>query len=501
MKKIITLTYILLALLPMKLTAHDFELDGIYYNINGNEAIVTFKGNYSYSNGYNGNVTIPNTVSYNGITYNVSSIGNEAFSGCNELTSVSIPNSVTEIGNYSFSYCEGLTSVTIPNSVTTIGNHAFLHCCGLTSITIPNSVTTIGSHAFTDCWTLTSASIPSQLKVLGDAAFLGCFKLESNMYIPKTVTYIGLYPFAECDSLTILTVDKDNPIYDSRDNCNAIIETSTNTLICGINTSTIPESITSIGDYAFRACYLLESIYIPEKVKKIGECAFYLDSKLRELNIPASVTAISDWTFGGCHKLKVTIPNSITYIGSHAFYGCSLLNSNIPNAVIHIGDWAFAECTSMTSISIPNTIRFIGDNAFYGCNSSSSGAYYWNTPTDVYSYITNVSAVSIGSEVFNLVINDYSNRTLYVPYGTSAEYQADTKWSQYFGSIVEMNGPSGDMNGDGTISIRDVTTLIDYLLGAESGSFSVDNADVNGDGQITIADATALIDMLLSGDN
>lgn len=134
---------------------------------------------------------------------------------------------------------------------------------------------------------------------------------------------------------------------------------------------------------------------------------------------------------------------------------------------------------------------------YYGCNSSSSGAYYWNTPTDVYSYITNVSAVSIGSEVFNLVINDYSNRTLYVPYGTSAEYQADTKWSQYFGSIVEMNGPSGDMNGDGTISIRDVTTLIDYLLGAESGSFSVDNADVNGDGQITIADATALIDMLL----
>lgn len=133
-------------------SAHDFEVDGIYYNINsdGTSVSVTFKGSSydSYSNEYSGAVTIPATVTYSGKTYSVTSIGDSAFDGCSGLTSVKIPNSVKSIGKYAFYGCSGLTSVEIPNSVTSIGEGTFWYCSGLTSVVIPNSVTSIGNSAF-----------------------------------------------------------------------------------------------------------------------------------------------------------------------------------------------------------------------------------------------------------------------------------------------------------------------------------------------------------------
>ena len=176
MKHLIKLSLLLALLLPATATAHDFVVDGIYYNINGTDATVTYKGTYNwqYSDRYTGDVTIPSVVSYNGTTYSVTSIGNSAFYGCTGLTSVTIPNSVTSIGNYAFYDCSGLTSVTIPNSVASISGYAFYRCQSLTSLTIGNSVTSIGGRAFQDCIGLTSVTIPNSVTSIGLGAFQAC---------------------------------------------------------------------------------------------------------------------------------------------------------------------------------------------------------------------------------------------------------------------------------------------------------------------------------------
>ena len=255
---------------------------------------------------------------------------NELIKGCK---STLIPNSVTSIGESAFAYCSGLTSVTIGNSVTTIGRGAFAGCSGLTSVTIGNSVTSIGEWAFAGCSGLTSVTIPNSVTSIGVVAFRGCSGL-SSVTIGNSVTSIGSYAFSGCSGLTSMVVDKNNGTFDSRDNCNAIIETSTNKLVVGCKNSIIPNSVTSIGRYAFYNCSGLTSVTIPNSVTSIGEFAFQSCSGLTSVSIPNFVTSIGEYAFSHCPGLtSVTIGNSVTSIGKYVFWGCSGLTKLVSLAV------------------------------------------------------------------------------------------------------------------------------------------------------------------------
>ena len=357
----------LLASLPIN--AYDFELDGIYYYIYDDNAYVTHGETKC-----RGDVVIPENVTYNGISYSVNGISTMAFENCKELTSILIPGSVTYIGKDAFHGCTNLISVIIPNSVTSIGETAFASC-NLTSIIIPSSVTNMNHDAF-----------------------------------------IG------CGDLTSIIVEAGNPKYDSRENCNAIIETASNTLFRGSNNTIIPHSVTSIDRPGFSGCRSMTSITIPNSVTSIGELSFSGCSGLKSISIPNSVTSIGWRAFFDCSGLaSVTIPNSVTSIGSSSFDGCSGLTSiTIPNSVEEIRDGAFIRCNSLSSIMvesgnpifdsrdncnaiietssntlitgckntiIPISVTSIGDYAFWGCN----GLTTITIPNSV---------TSIGSKVF-----------------------------------------------------------------------------------------------------
>ena len=214
---------------------------------------------------------------------------------------------MTSIGNYAFEYCEGLTSITIPNSVASIGYSAFYGCSGLTSITIPNSVTSIGNYAFEGCSGLTSVVIPNSVTSIGVRAFTRCSGLTS-ITIPNSVTSIGMYAFSHCSGLESIVVEKGNTKYDSRNNCNAIIETKSNTLITGCKNTVIPNSVTSIGHYAFSGCSGLTSITIPNSIKSIGSGAFYNCENLTDVYCLATdVPATSSDAFEGSYPEYMTL--------------------------------------------------------------------------------------------------------------------------------------------------------------------------------------------------
>ena len=410
MKKQIFL--LLLTLLPIVASAHDIEVanaDGktIYYKwVNNNtELAVSYRGSSynDYSNEYSGNVVIPESVTYNGNTYSVTSIGSQAFQGCSGLTSVTIPNSVTSIGYRAFYNCSGLTSVTIPNSVTSIGSQAFYYCSGLTSVTIPNSVTSIGSQAFYVCSGLTSVIIGSGVTSIGSDAFSNT-SLKKTIWLTNTppsgytnangtINYVSNDKFSSLSNVvkyqflsSYFDVDgiRYVPVSPSERTCDAIDcvynESAANTKISStvtnrgitLNVQNIQpyicynnkfiESLTcnnagDISQYAFAGCSSMTSISLGEKITSIGKSAFQNCSSLESIVIPDLVTSIEDHTLYGCSALKeLKIGAGVKTIKQYAFYGCNSLPSiTIPAAVTNISNYIFENCIGLKEVIISDS--------------------------------------------------------------------------------------------------------------------------------------------------
>ena len=412
------------------------------------------------------NTIIPNSVT---------SIGDYAFYGCSSLSSINIPDSVTSIGSYAFYGCSSLTSINIPESVTSIGSYAFDGCSGLTSVNIPNSVTSIGSCAFKGCSSLTSINIPNSVTYIGGSAFKGCSSLTS-INIPNSVTYISSYAFDGCSSLSSITVDTNNPVYDSRDNCNAIISTINNMLIVGCQNTTIPNSVTSIGSYAFYGCSSLTSINIPNSVTSIGSYAFDGCSSLTSINIPNSVTSIGDGAFYGCSSLtSINIPNSVTFIGEYAFNGCSSLTSitvdanntvydsrDNCNALIRTIDNTLL--TACKNTIIPASVTSIGNNAFYG-----------NVGSDTIICLATTPPVLDGCacDFFADVPNDFR---IIIPCGTLPDYRAAWSDSPYL--LESGAGPGYDTSI--TVACPDSCYTWNGVDYCESGTYTQTLQTVHG---------------------
>lgn len=294
--------------------------------------------NYDTNNRPSGNLVIPSSISNGSSTYTVVGIGAYAFRDCFGLTSVTIPNTVASIGRNAFAGCTGLSSMTIPNSVTTI-NGAFVGCKNLTSVVIPNTVSSIDG-AFAGCGSLTSISIPTSVTSIGFMTFYDCSSLQS-ITIPQGVTTIAVNAFRGCSNLTSIVVDSGNSFFDSRDNCNAIIETASNSIVLGCVATTIPNTVTAIGDYAFSGCDGLGSMIIPDNVNYIGKAAFKDCTNLTRVVVLGDVTTLNALVFDGCVDLEyLSLPSTINSIHLNALKNCSdidsiMLHSTVPPVLFH----------------------------------------------------------------------------------------------------------------------------------------------------------------------
>lgn len=326
-------------------------------------------------------------------------------------------------------------------------------------------LTKIGSNTFYYCTSLEFVRFPNTIKTIEASVFYGCSNLKS-LVIPASVTSFSssLY-YKLCRKLASIVVEEGNQVYDSRDNCNAVIQKSNNTLVLGCMNTVIPNTVKEIGDYAFDNCYGLKKIELPE-----------------------SVTRINSYGFSTCiEATEVNLPNSLTYIGGSAFYDCeSLTVLKIPGSVTYIGSTSFAECSSLKEIVLPASVNTIGSNAFGKNTALEKMTVAWETP------------LSITSGVFSNT--DITKVTLYVPKGTKALYEAATVW-QDFGEIVEVEPEPeydlGDSNNDGYIDVADLAAVAKFVLGTAGSNLIMEAADMDGSGVVEVNDYVALVNVIL----
>ena len=455
------------------LNAQTFTYGDLNYEVNYGGTSVTVLDHVNGTDA-TGTLTIPDHVVYNGNTYAVTIIDGYAFSYCRGLEgTLVLPNTLEEIGDDAFVYCGFTGVVNIPASVEWIGYTPFYGCDGIEGFvvdpanedydsrdncnavissysnelkfgcknsTIPNGVESIAEDAFSHIGGLTSITIPSTVTEIGGWSFW--FTGLTSITIPNAVTYIGTNPFGGCTELEEIVVEDGNPVFDSRNGCNAIIRTSTNELLAGCQNTVIPDDVTRIGNYAFYYCSTLTGeLVIPEQITSIGHYAYEKCTGLTgSLVIPNTVVYLGESAFANCTGFDgtLTLSENLTYIGGWTFEECAGFTGSlvIPDLVTEIGSSAFEGCHGFDGkLTLPKGLNYVGSFAFASCSGFTEAVVWAETPPalDMYPF------------------GGFGCTTLMVPCGCVSVYE-NSDWSEQFINIVE-DCTAVSENGDNRISV------------------------------------------------
>ena len=408
-----------MSVITCSISAYDFEVDGIYYNINILDKAAEVTEHPSWQ-GYEGDIFIPSEVIYGNQVLPVTSIGSAAFSGCRNLISIVIPNTITEIGSYAFAYCTGLTTIEIPNSVTEISYRTFYNSSGLTTILLPNTVTKIDNEACMGCSGLLSIEIPNSLVYIGEKAFKDCTSL-TTISLPNTVNEISEEAFANCRSL--ISID-------------------------------IPNTINYIKNKTFSGCEELQYVNLPNSINTLGSYAFSGCKRLTSINIPTSVSLIGNNCFKNCSSLlTIVIPNSVNEMGYEAFDGCSSLKTLVFESgenelkitrALNFTYYLSFQDSPLEDLYLGRNLDYPAGN-FYGISP-----FYENKDFKTISigqYVTSAKSLypeeSNALEVINCysflppIINSFSNvqystTIVNIPIGSLKNYKEDEIWGKFW---------------------------------------------------------------------
>lgn len=392
----------------------------------------------------------------------VVSIGEQAFYGCMSLQSVNIPAGVKAIGNRTFYNCQSLRTLTLPDGIVSIGLEAFRDCKALQSVNIPSGVNCINRATFYNCNSLKSLVLPEDATFNGDQIFYNCNALQS-VNIPSGVKEIPYDTFYECQSLKSLTLpDELTRIgYNAFYNCKSL---------ASIN---IPSGVKTIERSTFYNCESLKSLVLPEGVTSIGNDAFYYCRALESINIPSGVKSIEGSTFQGCRALKyLTLHDGINKIDNWAFYDCDALKTiDFPDGLIYIGEYAFYDCNSLDSISLPEGLVSISHSAFHGCGQIT----YFEFPSS----LASIGEYNMGNDNMTIVsrattppniAGGCSNKLIYVPAGTAAAYR------ELYPNNVIVDGEGTEL----TVAVAEAGTFGEEALKLTESLSDINNLIISG---------------------